>query len=108
MQELTRTQILTGNYVFPSELVKLIPTKHFIDRLEERGLGLHCMPTLVRPTKDNIHSGKTEDGKHLNSVVVRLKYDSKRYVFLAFNPYDGAIKTLWFRDIKNARKKVVK
>lgn len=100
--ELTRKQILNGNFVYPSELVKLYPTKHFIERLEERGLGLDCIPTLVRVTKDNIHSAKTENGKELNSVVVRLAYNTKRYIFLAFNPFDGAIKTLWFRD-KNGK-----
>ncbi len=96
--ELTRTQILNGKYIYPSDLVKLHPTKHFIDRLEERGLGLDCIPTLVRVTKDNIHSAKTEDGKQLNSVVVRLAYSATRYIFLAFNPFDGYVKTLWFRD----------
>lgn len=96
--ELTRTQILKGNYVYPNDLVKLRPTKHFLDRLEQRGIGVDCIPTLVRVTKDNIHSGKTEDGKELVSVVVRLKYTKYRYVFLAFNPFDGAIKTLWFKD----------
>lgn len=98
MQELTRTQILKGSITYPSELVKLIPTKHFIARLEERGLGLDCIPTVVRVTKDNIHSGKTEDGKILNSVVVRLKYSTTKNIFLAFNPYDGGLKTLWFRE----------
>lgn len=96
--ELTRTQILKGNFIYPSELVKLHPTKHFINRLEERGLGIDCIPTLVRVTKDNIHSAKTEDGKQLNSVVVRLTYNTSKYLFLAFNPFDGAVKTLWFRD----------
>lgn len=98
MQELTRTQIVTGNYTYPSDLVKLIPTKHFISRLEERGLGLDVIPTVVRVTKDNIHSGKTEDGKILKSVVVRLKYNHRSYIFLAFNPNDGGLKTLWFRE----------
>jgi hypothetical protein len=96
--DLTRTQILNGTYVYPSDLIKLKPTKHFIERLEERGIGLDCIPTLVRVTKDNIHSGKTDDGKELVSVVVRLKYSTNRYVFLAFNPIDGGLKTLWFRE----------
>ena len=95
--DLTRTQLLKGNFIYPNELVKLVPTKHFIERLEQRGLGIDCIPTLVRVTKDNIHSGKTENGKELYSVVVRLKYNNK-YLFLCFNPFDGAVKTLWFRD----------
>jgi len=101
--ELTRTQILKGNFVYPNDLVKLHPTKHFIERLEERGIGLDCIPTLVRVTKENIHSAKTEDGLRLNSVVVRLSYSSNRYIFLAFNPFDGGMKTLWFRDRGNKK-----
>ncbi len=101
--ELTRTQILKGNFVYPSDLVKLYPTKHFIDRLEERGLGLDCIPTLVRVTKDNIHSGKSEDGTRLTSVVVRLVYNTSRYLFLVFSPIDGGLKTLWFRDKTNRK-----
>jgi hypothetical protein len=96
--DLTRTQILNGSYIYPNDLIKLKPTKHFIERLEERGIGLDCIPTLVRVTKDNIHSGKTDDGKELVSVVVRLKYNTSKYVFLAFNPIDGGLKTLWFRE----------
>lgn len=96
--ELTRTQILKGNFIYPSDLVKLYPTKHFIERLEQRGIGIDCIPTLVRVTKDNIHSAKTEDGKQLTSVVVRLVYNKTKFIFLAFNPFDGAVKTLWFRD----------
>lgn len=98
IQELTRTQIVEGRYIYPSELVKLIPTKHFMARLEERGLGLDVIPTVVRVTRDNIHSGKTEDGHTLKSVVVRLKYTERSFIFLAMNPFDGAVKTLWFRD----------
>lgn len=98
MEELTRTQILMGNYHYPSDLIKLRPTKHFMNRLEERGIGLQCIPTLVRVERNNIHSGKTEDGINLKSVVVRLKYSSKYYIFLCFNPFDGALKTLWFRN----------
>ena len=79
-------------------MVKLYPTKHFTERLEERGLGMDCIPTLVRVTKDNIHSAKTEDGKRLSSVVVRLTYNTSKYLFLAFSPLDGGLKTLWFRD----------
>lgn len=101
--DLTRTKILKGNYAYPNEFVKLKPTKHFIERLEERGLGLDCIPTLIRVTKDNIHSGKTEDGKELVSVVVRLNYNATKFLFLCFNPRDGGLKTLWFKEkgVKN-------
>jgi hypothetical protein len=98
MIELTRRQVLEGSYKYPTELVKLIPTKHVIDRLGERGLGLDCIPTMVRVTKENIHSAKTMDGIHLTSVVVRLKYNDEKYLFLCLNPYDGGTKTMWFRN----------
>lgn len=100
MMDLTRTQLLQGTYLYPTELVKLVPTKHFVERLEQRGIGIDCIPTMVRVTKDNIHSGKTDNGKDLISVVVRLKYNSSRYIFLCFNPLDGGLKTLWFKDKK--------
>ncbi len=103
--DLTRTQLLTGSYIYPTELVKLVPTKHFVDRLNERGIGVDCIPTMVRVTKDNIHSGKTDNGKNLRSVVVRLKYTSSRYLFLCFNPIDGGLKTLWFRDKRFNKRK---
>lgn len=90
---------MNGNYLYPKELVSLKPRKHFIDRLEERGIGVNCIPTMVRITKDNIYCGEA-DGKYLTTVVVRLKYTSNRYVFLCFNPFDGALKTLWFKDKK--------
>lgn len=96
---LTRTQILKGGYIYPSDLVKLKTTKHFVERLEQRGIGIDCIPTLVRITQDNIYCGEA-DGDKLTSVVVRLKYNSVRYVFLCFNPIDGFLKTLWFKDKK--------
>lgn len=96
--ELTRTQLMSGKYSYPNDLIKLYPTKHFMDRLDERGIGLDCIPSLVRVTKDNIHSGKTNEKDELVSVVVRLNYSSTKYVFLVINPLDGALKTLWFRE----------
>lgn len=98
MEELTKTQILARKIIYPSNLVKLVQTKHSIGRLEERGIGLDCIPTMVRITEDNLHSGKTKDGKRLASVVIKLRYNSRTNIFLAFNPYDGACKTLWFRE----------
>lgn len=104
--DLTRRQILEGNYEYPTDLVTLIPTKHFMERLEERQLGLDCIPTVVRVTKDNIHSAKTLDGVRLTSVVVRLNYTNYQYLFLVFNPYDGGLKTMWFRpkNVKNEKR----
>lgn len=101
--ELTRTQILRGNFSYPKDFIRVYPTKHSLERLEGRGLGLDCIPTLVRVTKDNIHSGKTEDGTTLSSIVVRLTYGRYKYIFLAINPQDGGIKSLWFRDKANTK-----
>lgn len=94
---LTRAQILKGDYVYPTDFVRLKQTTHFTERLEERGIGIDCIPTLVRITKNNIHSGEAK-GNRLTSVVVRIKYSSMRYMFICFNPKDGFLKTLWFRE----------
>jgi hypothetical protein len=103
MKELTRSQILTGKYYFPREMVNLIHTNHLEERMKERGIGLNILPTKVRVSEDNIHSAKTDDGVNLNSVVVRLKYSSTKFLFLCFNPIDGAVKTVWFRDKKRRK-----
>lgn len=96
--ELMKKQIREGQYKYPHDLVKLKPTKHYLARLEERGIGLECMPTLVRVTENNLHSAKTNDGVHLHSVVVKLDYNYNRWLFLCLNPYDGGVKSMWFRD----------
>lgn len=96
---LTRTQILKGNYLYPNELVHLKPKRHFIERLEQRSIGLNCIPTMVRITKDNIYCGEA-DGKYLTTVVVRLDFNYSKYVFICFNPYSGSLITFWFRDKK--------
>lgn len=70
--------------------------------MKERDIGLHLIPTMVKITKDNIYCARTEDGKQFESVVVRLPYNRHRYVYLAFSPSDGALRTLWFKDKKNA------
>ena len=98
VMNLSRKEILKGDYTYPSDLVKLRFTNHFRNRLEERQLGLDCIPKLVRVTKDNIYSAKTVDNKTLSSVVVRLNYTSSRYLLIAFNPNDGAAKSMWFLD----------
>lgn len=96
--ELTKEQLMKGTYKYPQRLVKLEPTKHYLNRLEERGLGLECMPTMVRVTKENLHSAKTIDGIHLYSVVLKLKYTDTKWLFLCLNPFDGGVKSMWFRD----------
>lgn len=95
---LTRQQILGGNFRYPQDLISLKVTKHFSQRLEERGVGLECIPTLVRITKDNVHCAKSKDGVRLSSVVVRLEYTKTKHLFLAFSPWDGALKSLWFKE----------
>lgn len=104
VRNLSRTDILKNNYKYPSDIIKLIYTNHFKERLEERGLALECIPSFIRVTPDNIHSGKTRDNEHLCSVVVRLKYSSSKYLFIAFNPYDGGCKTLWFKQNGNTKR----
>lgn len=95
MKCLSRKELLSGNYNYPTDLITLKPTLHFKERLEERGLDLDCVPTMVRITKDNIHSGKTVDSKNLCSVVIRILY-FKKYMFICFNPFDAAAKSIWF------------
>lgn len=107
MQLLTRNQILDMGLTYPSRLVRLIPTKHFIKRLEERGTSLTCIPEYVRVTEKNIHSGKTADGKRLKSVAVKLEYSPVCDLYLSFNPFDGALKTMWFRRKNNGNRKGV-
>lgn len=100
---LRRSQILAGDYVFPTGLITLKHTNHFKARLEERGMGLQCIPTVVRVSRNNIHSAKTDDNKHLKSVVIRLDYTSSKYLFLILNPFDGAVKSLWFVNKKRGK-----
>lgn len=96
--KLGRQQILGGNYLYPSGLITLKITDHFEKRLEERGVGLGCMPTKVRVTKDNIYSAKiTKDGRRFESCVVRLKYSKTRYLFVCFNPNNGTAISMWFQ-----------
>lgn len=101
---LTRLQIVNGNYKWPDNMIVIKPTKHYLEQMKNRCMGLDCIPTQVRVTKDNIHSGKTEDGVHLNSVVVRIKYTPYKYLFICLNPYDGGGKSMWFEPVKRPQK----
>ena len=106
-RELTKLQIIEGDYIYPKDLVHLKPTKHVKARFLERGLDLDILPTVVRITDDNLFSGKTQDDKHLHSVVVRLYYTYGKDMYLCYNPFDGGLKTVWFRanyKIKHDRK----
>jgi hypothetical protein len=97
-QFLTRAQILAGQYEYPEDFVNLLPTTHFWDRVQERAEGILNIPTVVKVTRDNIYSAKTRDGKRLHSVVIKLKYSDYRFIYLCFNPFDGGLKTAWFRE----------
>lgn len=110
MDILNKNQILDMDLTYPSKLVRLIPTHHFRKRLEERGIGLTCIPQYVRVTPQNIHSGKTKDGKKLISVAIKLHYSTLYDLYLSFNPFDGALKTMWFRkkNKNDNRKRVSK
>lgn len=96
---LRRSEILKGTYTYPKSLIRLRKTNHFIERLEQRGIGLDCIPTMVRITPDNIYCGEEKDGK-LESVVVRLSYNSYMYIFLCFTTKWGVLKTVWFKRKK--------
>lgn len=99
--ELSKKQIVEGGYLYPKDFIELKPTNHFLERLSERGLSLNCIPTVVRITENNIHSGRTKMGNRLQSIVIKLKYTNTKYIFICFNPFDHAAKTMWFRNIKN-------
>lgn len=96
---LTRQQILASNYRYPSHLISLKPTKHFLKRTQERVRGFNCVPTMVRITKDNIYCATlSKNRRSFSTVVVRLKYTNTSYIFVCFNPYNGYVKTIWFED----------
>jgi len=98
---LTRTKLLEKKYNYPKGFINLKYSRHFQERVDERCLGFDCMPTMVKITEDNIHSAKTIDNKTLSSVVVKLKYNNDKYVFIAFNPFDGGAKSFWFQRKNN-------
>lgn len=105
MANLTRQQIINGNYRYPKHLIELNYSKHFKDRFSERGLSLDYVPSLVRITPNNIHSGKVCDcnKNRLTSVVIRIPYNGKKFMFLAMS-LDGTVKTIWFNGSRKHRK----
>jgi hypothetical protein len=98
MKKLCRSELLGGAYQWPGHWIQLRWSAHARKAIEERGLAQNSIPTVVRISKDNIYSGRTEDGKTLNSVVIGLKYSYRRFLFLALDPVTGTLKTLWFRN----------
>lgn len=95
---LTKQDVVKGKYHYPKTDINLIPTKHVLLRMKQRGLDPSKIPNTVNVNIDNIHSAKTYDGICLQSVVIKIKFDDKRYLFLCFNPNDGGLKTTWFRS----------
>lgn len=101
--EIGRKRIIEGDFIYPTDLITLIPSRHFKQRITERGFFADVIPTAVRVTKNNIYCAKTMDGKHLHSVVIRLNYNKSTWLFICLNPFDGAAKTLWFEDKKKEK-----
>ena len=100
MKNLNRNQLLSGMFQYNKDLIELKYTKHYEERFKERSLGVECIPTVVRIKDENMYCGKTSDGASLSSIVVRLNYTSSKNLFLCFDPRNGVVKTLWFKDKK--------
>lgn len=94
---LNRTQIVKGNFEWPKEEIMIKPTKHFLSQLKCRFIKNDLIPKKIKVEKGNIHSGKSKDGKRLNSVVVRCDYSDKEHLYICFNPYDGGGKSIWIK-----------
>lgn len=94
---LTKEDVLKGKYYYPKTEIKLIATNHVLIRMKERGLDPSQIPAQVKVTSENIHSAKTYDGITIKSVVIKSKFDDDRYLFLVINPFDGGLKSMWFR-----------
>lgn len=103
--DLTKKEIIKRGCEYPKELFNLKYTNHVIERLNKRCIGLDCIPTVLRVTEENLFSGRPDVNNRLTSVVVKLKYHGTRYLYLCCNPYDGGLKTIWFRDDKSTRVK---
>jgi len=85
-------------------LISLQLSKHCLRRIEERVDGeFPIVPTMVRITKDNICSGRSQDGKKLSSVKIRLDYKRDKWMFLVICPFSGVVKTLYI-NYKDAKK----
>lgn len=95
-RELTKKEILHGKFLYPKDLITLRPTNHCLERIKERGQSLDILPSVVRITESNLQNGKTKDEKSVTSVVIKLDYTSRKDMYLCFNPFDGALKTVWY------------
>lgn len=92
---LSRNEILKGKYYYPKGIINLKYTKHLFQRHKDRSNGLDAIPSVIRITPNNIHSGKSKNGKSLNSVVVKIK-TYKGNMFICLNPFDSYVKTMWY------------
>lgn len=95
---LKRDEILKGNYRYPKINLNLIPTTHALEMIKMRALESDKIPTNITITRKNIYSAKCKDGKNLYSMVIKINFDSKRSLFLCIAPFDGGLKTLWFKE----------
>ncbi len=107
-RELTKREIIAEKLRYPSGFITLKPTKHCIERLQERGRELDFLPSIIKVTTKNMVSGKTKDNKRLCSVVVKVRYTCTKWLFLCFNPYDGGLKTVWYKDASPIKGKLNK
>lgn len=105
---LTKEQVLAGGYHYPKTTIPLIPTNHVLRRIKERGVDYHQIPKYVNVTRDNIHSAKTYDGISIQSVVIKMIFDSENYLFLVLNPFDGGLKSAWLRSKKRVEHEIGK
>jgi len=94
---LGRKQLLKKHVDYP-DIMELKYTKHANERLRERTTGeLILAPKWLRITRDNIYIGKLK-GHRLTDVVVRIKYKEGVWMFLAIDPIDKVVKTIYFRN----------
>lgn len=95
---LNKKDILKGEYYFPKENLVLIPSRHALEMIENRKIDTNKIPMMICVTNNNIYSAKCRDGKRLHSVVIKLKYDKIKDLFICLNPFDSAMKTIWLNN----------
>lgn len=93
--QFSRSKILTEGIKWREGLIPLKHSKHSQERLKQRIKGEFVVcPTMVRITKDNIHSGVVKGGK-LSEVKLRLSYNWDTWLYIVIIVWTGTIKTLY-------------
>jgi len=101
--KLSRKEII-DKYRWREGLIPLSLSKHAKRRVEERVDGeFPIVPTMVRITEKNICSGRSDNGKKLSSVKIRLDYKNDKWMYLVICPNSGVVKTLYI-NYKDAKK----